>query len=73
MAYAISVDIGSTYTKGALFGYDEQKTAPLEILAAAVTPTTVENLPDGYERVAAELRRSLPLGAREEPGVFFSS
>ena len=73
MAYAISVDIGSTYTKGALFGYDEQKTAPLEVLAAAVTPTTVENLPDGYERVAAELRRSLPLGAREEPGVFFSS
>lgn len=73
MAYAISIDIGSTYTKGALFGYDEHTAAPLELLAAAVTPTTVEHLPSGYESVAAQLRKSVPTGAVSVPEVFFSS
>ena len=73
MSYALSIDIGSTYTKGALFGYDEHSNKPLELLAREVTSTTVDCLPRGFEVVASSLRRSLPAGASADVPVYFSS
>ncbi len=73
MAYALSIDIGSTYTKGALFGYDPSQAGGLDILAAEVTSTTVEHLPDGFEKVRAALLGELPLGTRAEVPIYFSS
>lgn len=72
MPYTISVDIGSTYTKGALFGYDESSKSPFELLSTAVTSTTVDHLPSGFEKVRTELLRSLPVPVADVP-VYFSS
>jgi uncharacterized protein (TIGR01319 family) len=47
-----SVDIGSTYTKGALFALEARA---FRLLAWAETPTTVDNLADGFGRIRAEL------------------
>lgn len=47
-----SIDIGSTYTKGALFALDNDI---FRLLRRAETPTTVENLADCFERVLAAI------------------
>ena len=48
----ICVDIGSTYTKGAVFRMAE---SIFSVEKRAVSPTTVENLPDGFYAVLGEL------------------
>jgi len=48
----ISIDIGSTYTKGARFRILENR---LEIVRRASTPTTVENLETGFGQVYSAL------------------
>jgi len=47
-----SVDIGSTYTKGALFALEA---GVFHLMARSEIPTTVDNLADGFGRVRAEL------------------
>ncbi|MHB8054037.1 MAG: glutamate mutase L [Candidatus Aminicenantales bacterium] len=47
-----SVDIGSTYTKGALFALEADG---FHLLSRAETPTTVDNLADGFDRIRGEL------------------
>lgn len=47
-----SIDIGSTWTKGAAF---RRVGSELELLRRAVLPTTVNNLADGFFRVLDEL------------------
>jgi len=47
-----SIDIGSTYTKGALFALEADG---FHLRARAETSTTVENLADGFGRVRGEL------------------
>lgn len=64
----LSVDIGSTWTKGALF-----ETCPVEglrLLSRAHTPTT-GHLPEGFSRVEAELVRDAREG--DPPVVVWSS
>lgn len=75
MAYALSIDIGSTYTKGALFGYDGAVPGKgLELLDRAVAPTTVEHLPAGFAAIRAQLLRAVPCGVEQERiPVYFSS
>ena len=60
----ICVDIGSTYTKGAIF---EFKGDCFELLKRAVVPTTVEFLPNGFYSVLDQLN------TENETKVFFSS
>lgn len=70
----ICVDIGSTYTKGALFALKDGK---LELLDRQLSPTTVEHLPDGFYSVAKKLVPSQdwkrPDYDHDELPVFFSS
>lgn len=54
MPHVISIDIGSTYTKGAVFSWQEGDKA-FKLAARAVVPTTVNYLPDGYRQVMASL------------------
>lgn len=49
---AISVDVGSTWTKGILV---EQEGAAFRVLARASTPTTVAHLADGFRTVVGRL------------------
>ncbi len=62
----ISIDIGSTYTKGALF---EEEGGKLAIRARTTVPTTVSYLPDGFQEVLSVLRAA---GGEDAP-VYFSS
>ncbi len=48
----ISIDIGSTWTKGAVFKLVDSE---IELLRRAVSPTTVHNLADGFFHVLDEL------------------
>ena len=48
----VSIDIGSTWTKGALFNLDGPA---LELRRRAAVPTTTQNLADGFFRVLATL------------------
>ena len=48
----ICVDIGSTYTKGAVFNPTEDR---FKVGARAVVPTTVNYLPDGFYKVLEAL------------------
>lgn len=63
----LSVDIGSTWTKGALF---ETRDGGLAVLARAKTPTT-PHLPQGFSHVEEELVRVA--GEGERPVVAWSS
>lgn len=69
----ICVDIGSTYTKGAVFNLTEDR---FKVGARAVVPTTVNYLPDGFYKVLEAL---IPGFGSEQPydktdfPVFFSS
>ena len=70
----ICVDIGSTYTKGAIFKEIDNR---FEVENRAVSPTTVEHLPNGFYAVLSQL---LPdcnvqsLNAENSPcPVYFSS
>ena len=45
----ISIDIGSTWTKGAMFAFSAQ--GQLELVARAAHPTTVDNLSRGFNAV----------------------
>lgn len=49
---SICVDIGSTYTKAAIF---KKNGSLFEVEKRAVVPTTVEHLPDGFFAVLSEL------------------
>lgn len=53
-----SIDIGSTYTKGALFALEADG---FRLLARAEKPTTPDNLADGFGRVRAELAADAPV------------
>lgn len=52
MERILSIDIGSTYTKGALFQLEDGR---LSLLDYAKTPTTVAHLKEGFDRVRAML------------------
>ena len=57
MQKVISIDIGSTYTKGVLFGLESARgRLVFRPLASSRTPTTVDHLARGFETVAAPLR-----------------
>ena len=59
----VSIDIGSTYTKGALFLRTEEG---LRLVQRVITPTTQEDLSQGFAKVYTQLT-GLPYGeAREE-------
>ncbi len=60
----VSVDIGSTYTKGALFTHDQ---ASLRLRVQAVLPTTVEQLDSGFCQILEQL------GFKEGDSLFASS
>ena len=70
----ICVDIGSTYTKGAVFKLNDNL---FEIEKRAVAPTTVEHLPDGFYTVLEKLLPDVDvrsITAADSPcPVFFSS
>jgi uncharacterized protein (TIGR01319 family) len=74
MNKAVSIDIGSTWTKGALVALDGPATAVLE---RRETPTTQDGLARGFLRVLAALRGLPPeIGWDEVPRdvpVYFSS
>ncbi len=63
-----SVDIGSTYTKGAVFALEA---GAFRLLARAETPTTVDNLAEGF----AHIRKELAAGRGSSDGlpVYLSS
>ena len=63
MQRLVSVDIGSTYTKGALFRLADGK---LSVEARHMTPTTVEDLTAGVRRVLSALAGSSPPESDEE-------
>lgn len=52
MTRLLSIDIGSTYTKGALFSFSGDA---LQLLAQAKTPTTVGHLKEAFDKVRLEL------------------
>ena len=56
----ISIDIGSTWTKGALFGWNCQ--GGLELLGRRQHPTTQDDLAGGFSQVQADLQALLPAG-----------
>ncbi len=70
----ICVDIGSTYTKGAIF---KEIDNCFEVENRAVTPTTVEHLPNGFYNVLSQLLPDCDvkaLNADNSPcKVYFSS
>lgn len=68
--FALSIDIGSTWTKGILVGLRERR-----CVHRTATPTTVDNLVTGFNRVYLDLlhRISEPGGSAEKPEVFVSS
>lgn len=65
----ISVDIGSTFTKGAAFADEGDD---LRLLAQASTATTTNNLVVGFQRVVDDLRRATA-PSPATPNVIFSS
>ncbi len=70
----ICVDIGSTYTKGAIFKEIDNR---FEVENRAVSPTTVEHLPNGFYNVLTKLLPDCDvqaLNAENSPcPVYFSS
>ncbi len=52
MQSVVSIDIGSTYTKGALLILKENK---LKIARATIHPTTVDRLADGFAKALSDL------------------
>jgi len=62
----ISIDIGSTWTKGAMFAFSAQ--GQLELVARAAHPTTVDNLSRGFNAVFEALAAN---GDADE--LFYSS
>ena len=70
----ICVDIGSTYTKGALFEMSDNR---FIVVKRAVSPTSVEHLPDGFYCVLGQLLPGIDVrsvDASDSPcSVFFSS
>ncbi|MBN1940068.1 MAG: glutamate mutase L [Candidatus Aminicenantes bacterium] len=63
-----SVDIGSTYTKGALFALEA---GAFRLLARAETPTTVDDLAEGFARVRKQLAAGS--GSSTDVPVYLSS
>ncbi len=55
-----SVDIGSTYTKGAVFALEA---GGFRLCSRAETPTTVDNLAEGFSKVRKELAAGLDASA----------
>ncbi len=71
MSCVLSVDVGSTYTKGVLLGLEGPPGGELfRILDRASTPTTVDHLARGFRFVRDRLLLSAPDGPRP---VYFSS
>lgn len=72
MLSVISIDIGSTYTKGALFVYqDAEKLRQFRVVSQATTPTTVSHLPDGFHNVLGQLLKHCD--ASDQLSIRFSS
>lgn len=67
---ALSIDIGSTWTKGILVDIYEQR-----VLHREATPTTVENLVIGFNRAYEALMSFIPGSTQREhkPQIFVSS
>ena len=63
----LSVDVGSTYTKGVLLALEDRA---FRVLAQASAPTTVEHLGRGFQAVRDQLCQAAP---GEDPPVYFSS
>ncbi len=71
MSCVLSVDVGSTFTKGVLLGLEGSSgRASFRVLARASTPTTVDHLARGFHQVCDQLLRSAPEGPAP---VYFSS
>ncbi len=66
----LSVDIGSTYTKGALFLLEGEE---LRLLGRKVRPTTVDDLGRGFADVRAAALAGRPDGAAGDVPVYWSS
>lgn len=65
---AVSVDIGSTWTKGALVDLGEARS-----LARAETPTTTDDLSRGFETVYAPLAKDAAQRGKKDIETFLSS
>jgi uncharacterized protein (TIGR01319 family) len=66
----ISIDIGSTWTKGVLFRVDA---GGLHLLARRETPTTVHDLATGFAVVRDDLERAAAAAGLPPPPIRFSS
>ena len=66
----LSVDIGSTYTKGGLFLLEGEE---LRLLGRKVRPTTVDDLGRGFADVRAAALAGRPDGASGDVPVYWSS
>jgi uncharacterized protein (TIGR01319 family) len=68
----ICVDIGSTYTKGAVFNLKEEC---FEVLERAVFPTSINYLPDAFYKVLNAIQPDLDPKTyrRDQCPIFFSS
>ena len=66
----LSVDIGSTYTKGGLFSLAGEE---LRLVARAVRPTTVDDLGRGFAAVREAVCAGLPAAAASAVPVYWSS
>lgn len=69
MSAVLSVDVGSTYTKGVLLELRAGQ-AGFRVLARASTPTTVDHLAEGFRKVHQALLEAAPEG---DVPVYFSS
>jgi len=71
MPCVLTVDVGSTFTKGALLALDASAgQAAFRVLSRASTPTTVDHLARGFQEVCERLKAAGPGG---EVPVYFSS
>lgn len=74
MKNLISIDIGSTFTKGVLFSLDESSNNRLEIIDRYQLPTTVEHLADGFFEVLNNLSKNIKnKDEKEHVEIFYSS
>lgn len=74
MKHLISIDIGSTFTKGVLFSLDESFNNKLEIIDRYQLPTTAEHLADGFFEILNNLSKSIKnKDDKDNVEIFYSS
>lgn len=71
MKNLISIDIGSTFTKGVLFSLDERSDIKLDIIDRYQLPTTTNHLADGFFEVLNNLLKNAK--NKDNVEVFYSS